>query len=85
MVYKVVPGLTFELCQRGEFNEMIRTDILEVFHEPPFSFARRVAPNHLSTAYAWQSVRYLEEQGVMGIIGDCGFMLNFQRMVREGG
>ena len=30
-------------------------------------------------------VRYLEEQGVMGIIGDCGFMLNFQRMVREGG
>ena len=56
VVYKVIPGLTFEICQKGEFKEDIIINIIN-------------------------SIKFLNEQNVVGITGDCGFMINIQNIV----
>mmetsp|Transcript_34702 Transcript_34702/g.68529 ORF Transcript_34702/g.68529 Transcript_34702/m.68529 type:complete len:328 (-) Transcript_34702:323-1306(-) len=58
VIYKVIPGLTFEICQSGVVSKQVEKDIL-------------------------MSVEYLEKHNVKGIVGDCGFMLFFQRLVRN--
>ena len=64
MVYRVVPGLSFEMAQAGTDAEGGMTPGSEV--EGRFKDA----------------INYLEEQGVNGITGDCGFMMNYQPLVR---
>lgn len=57
-IYRVVPGLTFEICQSGDISSEIEDNCIE-------------------------AVRYLVSQGVSGITGDCGFMINIEPLVRR--
>ncbi|MEM8959429.1 MAG: hypothetical protein AAGC86_16640 [Pseudomonadota bacterium] len=57
-IYRIVPGLSFEICQSGEITEEIRRNCID-------------------------AVRYLDSQGVRGITGDCGFMINIEPLVRD--
>lgn len=59
VVYKVVPGLTFELIQQ---EGQIPPEILNRVDE---------------------SIMFLEQQGVSGITGDCGFMMYLQQGIRR--
>jgi len=56
--YRVVPGLTFELCQKGKMSTRVEAEFVE-------------------------AVRFMEEKGVSGITGDCGFMMYFQKLARN--
>ena len=65
MVYRVVPGLSFEMAQAG-------TDGSKGGMTPGSEVEGRFK----------EAINYLEEQGVNGITGDCGFMFNYQPLVR---
>ena len=65
MVYRVVPGLSFEMAQAG-------TD----------GSKGGMTPGSVVEGRFKEAINYLEEQGVNGITGDCGFMFNFQPLVR---
>ena len=59
--YKVVPGLTFDVCKDGvgAMNKEVEMRFKE-------------------------SIKWLvEEKKVKGVTGDCGFMMNFQKLARE--
>lgn len=56
--YRVVPGLTFEMCQSGKMTQAVE----EQFGE---------------------AIDYLVGKGVVGITGDCGFMMYFQKLARQ--
>lgn len=56
--YKVVPGLTFEMCMEGDMTEEVRERFLE-------------------------SIRWLiQTKHVNVITGDCGFMVNYQKLAQ---
>jgi len=56
--YRVVPGLTFELCQSGELPDDVKQRFID-------------------------AITWLDEQGVAGITGDCGFFMYFQALARS--
>jgi len=56
--YRVVPGLTFQMCQDNAMTEDVKAEFIE-------------------------AVKFLDEKGVSGITGDCGFMMWFQALARE--
>ena len=56
--YRVIPGLTFGMCQTGNLTEEVKAQCID-------------------------AVKYLEDQNVCGITGDCGFMVNIQELVKE--
>ncbi len=58
VLYRSVPGLTFEICQSGDFSDEIKEHCIN-------------------------AVKFLNEKGVSGITGDCGFMVHLQDLVRE--
>jgi len=58
VIYRVIPGLTFEMCQSGELPDNVKAECL-------------------------RAVKYLEQQGVSGITGDCGFMINIQDLISD--
>lgn len=57
-IHRMVPGLTFTLCQQGHLDDNLNDAFVE-------------------------AVRWLEQQGVSGITGDCGFMFHYQALVRD--
>jgi hypothetical protein len=57
VIYRMVPGLTFEMCQAGVMTPEVE--------------------KHWESAVQW-----LVDQGVSFIIGDCGFMMFFQKRTR---
>jgi len=57
--FRVVPGLTFEMCQYGIMTEVVEEKFVE--------------------AIKW----LVEEKKVVGITGDCGFMMYFQELARK--
>lgn len=65
VLYRVVPGLSFEMAQAG-------TD----------GSKGGMTPGSVVEGRFKEAITYLEEQGVNGITGDCGFMMNFQPLVR---
>ena len=57
--YRIVPGLTFEMCQKNAMTEEVEAEFLK-------------------------AIDYLtHDVGVIGITGDCGFMMFFQELARE--
>lgn len=56
--YRVVPGLTFSMCQSGRMTDEVRSEFIE-------------------------AVKWLDNKGVTGITGDCGFMFYFQALARQ--
>lgn len=58
VLYRVVPGLTFQICQDNAMTPEIKSEFIE-------------------------AVKYLEDKGVSGITGDCGFMMWFQELARQ--
>ena len=54
--YRVIPGLTFSMCQSGNISESVKMRILD-------------------------AVWWLNDIGVDGITGDCGFMIHIQEFV----
>lgn len=57
VIYRMVPGLTFEMCQKGAMTPEVEKD--------------------------WEiAVQWLVDQKVTCIIGDCGFMMFFQKKTR---
>jgi len=57
VIYRVVPGLTFEMCQKGVMAPQVEKD-------------------------CEAAVQWLVDQKVSAIIGDCGFMMFFQKKIR---
>ena len=55
--YRVIPGLTFEMCQSGEITNEVKRNIKD-------------------------AVKWLNKKDVNSITGDCGFMINIQKIVR---
>lgn len=58
--YRMVKGLTFEMCQKGELTPEVEKEMR-------------------------QALTDLSAKGVSCIAGDCGFMMWFQRMIRDVG
>jgi len=56
--YRVVPGLTFGMCQSGKLSPEAEQEFIE-------------------------AIEWLENKGVSGITGDCGFMMYFQKLARR--
>lgn len=56
--YRVVPGLTFEMCQKGTMTMQVQAEFIE-------------------------AIKYLVSKGVVGITGDCGFMMYYQELARN--
>merc|ERR1719334_2463303 len=56
--YRVVPGLTFEMCQSGKMTPAVEKRFIG-------------------------KVKELDELGVNGITGACGFMMFFQELARR--
>jgi hypothetical protein len=56
--YRVVPGLTFDICQSGKLPPDVQNEFIE-------------------------AIKYLENKGVAGITGDCGFMMWLQALARQ--
>lgn len=56
VIYRVIPGLTFSMCQNGNITEEVKNNCRD-------------------------AVKYLNDQKVSGITGDCGFMINIQNLV----
>jgi hypothetical protein len=58
VVYRAVPGLTFQMCMEGKMTPEVEEDFVA-------------------------AIKYLDEQGVSAITGDCGFMLWFQELASQ--
>lgn len=56
--YRVVPGLTFSICQAGRMSRQVEDEFVA-------------------------AIKWLEQKGVRGITGDCGFMMYFQALARQ--
>jgi len=57
--YTKVPKMSFEACQRGDWNDDIKRGIDKALHY------------------------LINVKKVQGITGDCGFMMNYQKYIRE--
>ena len=58
VIYRVVPGLTFSMCQTGDLTDEVILNCID-------------------------AVKYLNDKNVVGITGDCGFMINIQDLINE--
>ena len=58
VIYRVIPGLTFEMCQSGNLTDNVIKNCIN-------------------------AVKFLNEQNVSGITGDCGFMINIQHIIAK--
>lgn len=58
VIYRVIPGLTFEMCQSGKFTQEVVINCIN-------------------------AVEYLNNEKVFGITGDCGFMINIQKIITK--
>ena len=58
VIYRVIPGLTFEMCQSGDITPIVKQNCIN-------------------------AVKFLNEKDVSGITGDCGFMINIQKIITE--
>lgn len=58
VIYRVIPGFTFEMAQSGVMTDQVKLDFVE-------------------------AVKWLTEEGVSCITGDCGFMFWFHELARQ--